>query len=174
VLLTVIAALLAGGLGAIVATWLRGRHERAEAWRDRLVPAADDFATGVVQALLAGRDAKRAGERALEEARMGEATLPGGVLADVPSVKHAVSELERLSDEAHARLARVQLLFGSTSDAGKAADEAVTMLRRATLLFRESPDPDVEGGNRQINLAHDAHLRFAAAARAAIERGTIG
>jgi hypothetical protein len=53
ILFSIVTALLGGALGGIVARILQSRHERLEAWRDRLVPAFDDLATGVLQAILA-------------------------------------------------------------------------------------------------------------------------
>jgi hypothetical protein len=54
---TVTVAVASALLGGFAGTWLRIRHERDEAFRDRQITAADDFSTGLHQALLALRNA---------------------------------------------------------------------------------------------------------------------
>jgi hypothetical protein len=43
---TILVAAIAGLGGGLAGTWLQIRHEREEAFRDRLITAADDLATG--------------------------------------------------------------------------------------------------------------------------------
>lgn len=71
-------------------------HDRAEQWRDSFVRAADDFATGVDQAILGVRDVIAA-------------------VADRGDVDAAAAEAKRRSHEAVARMARIRLLFGADS-----------------------------------------------------------
>lgn len=73
-------------------------HERAERWRDLLVRAADDFSTGVEQAILGVRDVI-------------------STVSDKGDVDAATAEAKRRVHEAVARFARIRLLFGDDSDA---------------------------------------------------------
>ncbi len=170
VLLAVVTALIGGSVGAIGARWLQGRHQRAEAWRDRLVPAADDFGTGVLQAILAVRDARRVVGDVLSEQEIGERP-PGKSPLDFDDVKAALTELERRIDVAHARLARVQILFGVDEPPTTEGESAILALRRGTTALSEWPIPDRETAERYLNEADDALGRFATAARSAIEAG---
>jgi hypothetical protein len=54
---TLLVAIASGLSGGLLATWLRTRHERTEAFRDRQITAADDLTTGLVQASIALDDA---------------------------------------------------------------------------------------------------------------------
>jgi hypothetical protein len=54
---TILVAILGGLGGGLLGTWLQIRHERAEAFRERLITAADDLSTGLLQADIALRDA---------------------------------------------------------------------------------------------------------------------
>ena len=49
---TIAVAVIAGVGGGLAGTWLQIRHEREEAFRDRLITAADDLATGLQQAII--------------------------------------------------------------------------------------------------------------------------
>jgi hypothetical protein len=180
------------GTTAFVATWLRGKqdgtqldrrlvHERehqareleaarAEQWRDRLVRAADDFSTGAMQAMLALRDALVAArhgdlKRQVEEV---DGAWSHEYVSELPTVIAAVRELERRVDEAHARLARVHLLFGETSEAGRAADAVIEALRRSVEhVGRYFPGPDEVRGEMALSDADEATAAFG---RAALEQ----
>lgn len=50
------AGLAGGSLGALITTLLRISHEREEQLRERMITAADDFGTGILQAIIDLRD----------------------------------------------------------------------------------------------------------------------
>jgi hypothetical protein len=163
VLAATLAALLSGAGGAYLATWLRIRHEREEAFRERLLVAADDFATGILQAILAVRD--------VSVARVDHD--PDWATPDQhhhPDVEAASEEARRRIDQAHARLARVELLFGRGSAAGEAAGDLVTALRQALEHIREWPRPDAQRYSDEMNRAHALLDQFGGAVRIAIGR----
>jgi hypothetical protein len=168
---TILAALGAGAIGALLTTWIRGRHERAEAWRDRLVPAADELATDILQAILALRDASRAvaGARVDEELKLPSERAV--TVLDLEPVQAALQDAERCCDEAHARLARVQILFGVNEPPTIAAQRAIAALRATTTALKEWPVPDEDQGAAKLEEAHEALESFATFARKAIERG---
>jgi hypothetical protein len=96
-----VATLLFGLAGVIVGALLRGRVERSQQLRDRMLSAADDFATSAQQAFtqlyFLYRDA-------------------------VPDdAGRALDEYVRLYRETEARLARVVLLFGPGTPSSEAA-----------------------------------------------------
>jgi hypothetical protein len=113
---TLVVAILSGVGAGLAATWLRIRHEREEAFRDRLITAADDLSTGLLQAIIALEDAYQAClDRGFVD---GESRLiirdpkTGQVAFEITeALKHA----ERVIAEARARSARVSLLFGPVS-----------------------------------------------------------
>jgi hypothetical protein len=46
---TILVAVIAGLGGGLAGTWLQIRHEREEAFRERLINAADDLSTGLIR-----------------------------------------------------------------------------------------------------------------------------
>jgi hypothetical protein len=54
---TLLVAILGGLGGGLLGTWLQIRHERQEAFRDRMITAADDLSTGLLQAIIGLDDA---------------------------------------------------------------------------------------------------------------------
>jgi hypothetical protein len=111
----IVAALGSSALGAIfggwLTTWLRGRIERAEAWRTRLIQAADDFQSPMAEAFLDFKtgelNAAANGERPLHE--------PGGELRQ--EIADSIRKSREASTHAHQRLTRIQLLFGPAQGA---------------------------------------------------------
>jgi hypothetical protein len=172
VVISVISAFIGGGAGAIVTVMLQSRHQRQEAWRSRLVPAADDFSTGVLQALLVHRDAVNVVRIAVELQSRAEER---GEVADVHTskVRAVLRTLTDRVDVAHSRLPRIQLLFGTESPTAKAGLEAILALRRGNVLLSQRPTPDVTEARRAAADAQSAQSRFAEAARGQIERGDI-
>src|SRR2546423_15171438 len=121
VLIALGGAAIAGVLAGWLSTSLRIRHEREEQLRERMIAAADDFATTALQAQL------QLWEAALE-------TEQGG------TVMERLPEARRLIGEAHARLARGRLLFGTNTDAGAPAMDVITELWTGRGLLA-GPDP---------------------------------
>jgi hypothetical protein len=95
---------------ALGGSFLRAELERRERWRDRLVAAADDFSTAIERALLAVRDSL---DQLHEEGAAGN-----------------TAEASRAIDETVASAARVELLFGATSEPASAARNLLGELRR--------------------------------------------
>jgi hypothetical protein len=113
------------GAAALLVAWVTGRHgrkqldrrlqherveqerqrehERSEQWTDRRVRAADDFATGVEQAILGVRDVMAA-------------------VRDKRDVEPVAAEAKRRLHEAVARIARVKLLFGGDEKVTRPAE----------------------------------------------------
>jgi hypothetical protein len=80
------------------------QHERSEQWVERMVRAADDFSTGIEQAILGVRDIINA-------------------VADKGDVDKASAEAKRRVDEAIARVARIKLLFKADSKPARIASD---------------------------------------------------
>jgi hypothetical protein len=79
-------------------------HDRSEQWVDRLVRAADDFSTGIEQAILGVRDVIAA-------------------VAEKGDVEAAKAEAKRRVHEAVARVARIELLFGEDTEPARIAKD---------------------------------------------------
>jgi hypothetical protein len=153
----VLVGLLSGAAGAFLTTLMRIGHEQSEALRARMFAAADDFATGLMQALMALSefDADQADELRLS--------------GKVPAM---VEEGKRRRDEALARMGRVQLLFGESPAtlaayaSLKALATALTRLEEANPLDRKSAAPIAA----DLQLATAKMLDFNQQARKAITR----
>jgi hypothetical protein len=174
ILTSIVAALFGGAVGGIIVRVMQSRHERAEAWRDRLVPAADDLATGILQAILAVRDAVGVAHGAESDQDLEvepDKKVPS--ILDLPEVQEANAELERRVDEAHARLARVQLLFGVQSPAETAAADCVRALRKAQMHLRDWPKPEWRAADMTLEEITVHHEAFASAALDAIRRADL-
>jgi hypothetical protein len=150
---TVAIAISASAVGGVVAglltTWWRIKHEREAQLRDRMVAAADDFATGALQAQVELWEAGAAPERgSTVEARRSEA-------------------LRRIA-VAHARLARVQLLFGGKSPAGVDATKTINDLWSGRAAIESEP-PDVPQILQASGDALKSLNAFTGSARAALK-----
>ena len=111
-----------------------------------MITAADDFATGIFQAIIGLRDAQAA---ALDHGRTDDSgqlwiTDVTDVEAEMrfPEVDAAYKVANRLVDEAHARYPRVQLLFGVETRAEKAAQACVIHMRVAMVNLEAGPIPN--------------------------------
>lgn len=140
-----IVGLFGGVVGSVVTTLLRISHERAERLRERMIVAADDFVTGGLQAQVELWEAMAAPER-------------GSTVAE------RLPEALRRIAEAHARLARVKLLFGIDTDAGKAAEALINTLWNGRHALEHDP-PDIETAAKANGDALTQLNEFTAAAR---------
>jgi hypothetical protein len=154
---TVLVAVVGSALAGVAVGLLRMRHDRSESFRDRMLTAADDLATGLMQAVLvAGHVVGELEDYLIDEKQ--------------PEGRGDLRELRRLIDEATARLARVELLFGVGSVTVERANAVLGCLRRVPYTLQS-------GGNlhRRLDEAVDeyqaaasAYRAFSAAAREAV------
>lgn len=133
----VTAALGSSAVGAVVGgmltTWLRGRLEREEAWRTRLIEAADDVATALSQADL---DFNAILVRDVAEARRPLRDLDGTFTKEVAeSLTASMNGIRR----ANRFLTRVELLYGRESAAYAGALDAVYGLSGSVRLLEGNP-----------------------------------
>jgi hypothetical protein len=165
--LTILFALVGGGAaGTLASTFWRIRHERAEAWRSRLLDAADDFATGVLQALM--KLERMSGWIAFSD------DSDYGYLTTAQA--EGMKEADALIAEARARLARIHLLFGSASVAGSWATELVEKLREASKALWHDPEMggvDVAAADKALLAAREALEGFGTAGRLAAWKGRV-
>src|SRR5213078_3852392 len=106
-----------GAIGSVLTTLIRGRHERDAQLRDRMIAAADDFATAALRA-----------QMQLWMAAAVPGTRGGDSRDDRAHVATHLPETLRRIDEAHGRVARIQLLFGNDTSAGTAAKDTINAL----------------------------------------------
>jgi hypothetical protein len=150
---TVLVAIAASAVGGVVAglltTQWRIQHEREAQLRDRMLAAADDFATGALQAQVELWEAGAASERgSTVEARRPEAL--------------------RCIAVAHARLARVHVLFGRESPAGKDATKTINDLWSGRHAIESDP-PNVAQILTASGDALSSLNAFTGSARAALK-----
>jgi hypothetical protein len=142
---TVVVAIISGLSGGALGTWLQIRHERHEAFRERLITAADDLSTGLLQAII-GLD--EAHSTCLEHAFMNaqnQVTFRDPGTGHMPAeTKEALARSRALIGEARARVGRVALLFGPVSAPDRAATLAIWGLRDAFRALDAWPVPDLE------------------------------
>jgi hypothetical protein len=125
VLIAIAGSALGGVAGSIWTTWRQLRHQEEEQMRTLMLAAADDFATGILQAQLALQEVVNPGEMAM---------------ALVLFKKKA--EIKQRVDESFARLARVMLLFGDNTPAGKAARRAAESQGAVLANLEEGEEAD--------------------------------
>jgi hypothetical protein len=139
---------IATAVAAFLGTSLRARHEREEQWSDRLVRAADDFATAGGKAHLA----------------VNETILYAQTRVNFEPL---AIEADRRIREAHAHVGRVNLLFG-VSDTSLAANRLLTNRRSALTELRDRGISDREEGidmaTQALDDAEDHLDRFYASA----------
>lgn len=140
---TVVVALVSGAVGALLTTLLRIRHEREERYRERQLTAADDFSTGVIQAMRLIRDAH--GDR-----------------SKIPAAREGVAA-------AHDRQARIDLLFGNETAPGQAAADVLGVLHATSVAVAAGTQSDDEQYARLWE-AWFLHEQFNGAARAVARR----
>ena len=122
---TILVAVIAGLGGGLAGTWLQIRHGREEAFRERLINAADDLATGLQQAIIGmGNTYSTVLEHSVldPQGQMTTVTAAGGMPAEI---KEALKRSRELIGEARARMARVALLYGPVSAPDRSATLAV-------------------------------------------------
>jgi hypothetical protein len=95
-------------------------------------------------------------------------------ILEFPEVQNANKELERRVDEVHARLARVQLLFGVRSPAGKAATDCILSLRKAQMHLQDWPEPEWRAAKKLLDEVTGLQEAFASAALDAIHHAQPG
>jgi hypothetical protein len=144
---TIIVGAISGLAGGLLATWLRIRHERIEAFRDRLITAADDLATGLLQALIGLDHVHRVclDNGFLDTHDPPRFTIrqpPTGELPDV--ITKALDRSRELTAEAHARQARVALLVGPVSPADRAVTLMISALKDSLSGLEKWPVPDLD------------------------------
>ena len=142
---TLLIAAIGGLGGGVLGTWLQIRHERAEAFRDRQIRAADDLATGLLQALIAVDAARSAClEHGFtdEQSRM---TIRDPSTGHVPdSISKAFKEARALIAEVRARQARISLLFGPVSGPDRSTEMTLTSIGNALRALDHRPRPNWE------------------------------
>jgi hypothetical protein len=164
---TLVLAIIGGGaVGTVLTTFWRIRHERAEAWRTRLLDAADDFTTGALQALM---KLEYVNDWLWHSHEAGE-----GYLSEKEAA--AMREADGLIQEARSRLARIQLLFGGKSDTGSSATAMIDELRAVSSALWPDPDTSIIEFQRASDAlagARDALADFVSAARRAAWMGKV-
>jgi hypothetical protein len=148
------------------------QHEREEAWRTRLLEAADNFASGVTQALLVLRNARNAIDRYGSTDDKGNVWLSERISGKrVPEIESAFASAQELIDEAHARFSRVQLLFGRETEVGAIALALVLNLREAMAEGLAAwPFPALKKYSDAFETAISQEVDFSRAALEAIRR----
>jgi hypothetical protein len=158
---TLVVAILSAFLGGLAATWLRIRHERDEAFRDRQINAADDFSTGLQQALLVLRDAYstsvRHGFYDDERHLLTRDPSTDQVLARIAA---ALERAEKTIAEVHARHARIALLFGIYTPSTRAGGFALTELDTALDSLAGWPRPDLDRYHEYEHAANEDYRSF--------------
>jgi hypothetical protein len=103
---------LVGGLsGGVLGTWLQIRHEREEAFRERLITAADEFSTHLLQAII-GLDEARSACVKHGFITTGSQITIRDEAGKIPSeIEEALQRSRALITEARARSGRVSLLI---------------------------------------------------------------
>ncbi len=127
----VLTALLSGSFGA----WLTSRNDLHERRRDRMLNAADDYATAASQSLLKLRNAVGEVQRARDAAAMKLAT------------EHAWEH----RDAVLVRSARISLLFGPGTPTSDSTGRFVTDLAEAIDALAPQPSP-TDIGAAQLSL----------------------
>jgi hypothetical protein len=142
---TLVVAILSGLGGGLLGTWLQIRHERDEAFRERLITAADDLSTGLLQAII-GLDA--ASSACIKHGFLNaqnQVSIRHPETGEVPSeIEAAVERARSLVGEARARQARISLLFGLVSAPDRSTDLAFMYLDSALLALDAWPVYNLE------------------------------
>lgn len=128
-----VAALTSGALGAIVGGYLtvrvRGRIEREEAWRARLIEAADELTKVLVAAL------NREGNL-LTLASRGDRQLFGRHMKVRSETEETLNWIGDRLREAWVALGRVELLFTEDSKAYEHGVQTIKLIGKAVALVR--------------------------------------
>jgi hypothetical protein len=142
---TILVAAIAGLGGGFAGTWLQIRHEREEAFRERLINAADDLSTGLIQAVIGLNDAFSTSlKHAYMDAR-NRLTFHHPQSGEVPKeIEEALARARGLIGEARARTARVSLLFGPVSEPDRGATLTLIHLENTLGALDAWPVPELE------------------------------
>jgi hypothetical protein len=152
-----VSSFIGGAGGALLTVLLRIRHERDEQLRDRMLAAADELTTGLVQARMV----------------TGDAVVRSEVPADDgPTFDEVLKKAEELVDHAKARQGRVDLLFDDRSPSGLAAAAALDDLYGAVnhLVERPLSSHGVGLARSRLKKADTAIRDFNRAAREAVRK----
>jgi hypothetical protein len=160
---TLLVALVGGISGGVLGTWLQIHHEREEAFRERLITAADDFSTGLLQAII-GLDATRTtcvDHAFLYPPNTNQLMFRNPKNGEMPAESaEALRESRKLIREVEARRARISLLFGPVSMTDLSTTMAVLALEEAQHALEEPPVPDFKKFNTEMSEAREEHKRF--------------
>jgi hypothetical protein len=160
---TLLVALIGGLSGGVLGTWLQIRHEREEAFRGRLITAADDFSTGLLQAII-GLEAARSTcvERAfLYPPDPNQLIFRDPATGEMPAESvEALRRSRELIREVEARRARISLLFGPGSMPDVSTRMALLALDEAHRALEERPVPDFERQSTEMSDARERHKHF--------------
>jgi hypothetical protein len=150
----VVVGLVSATVGGVLGAWVQTRHERLQHLRDRMLAAADEVATGLIQAVSAPL---------FEEATRNKlVTFPHDDLDEMRF------EARRRIDVVLHRMGRVELLFGQGDTSG-AGYEAVKRLTQAVdVLERKLDRAAVLRALSLTTEASEQTSHFAACARRAI------
>jgi hypothetical protein len=112
------ASIIGGLLGGLLTTWLRGRIEEKEAWRNRGIEAADEFMK------LSGHTALLVGDllRVCEDPHSG---LIGADGSPSPRCRKEIQAARDANAEARIASNRIPILFGMDSDVADAARKII-------------------------------------------------
>lgn len=169
VLAALIGGVIGARIGALTTTLARGANEREQHLRDRMVTAADEFATGLRQATISVNAARGAAVTHGTTDESSRLRVHDPATAElVPEISDAINRAGAVVDEAHARLPRVQLLFGYESPAAAYADESIGRLRATLRTLQEWPYADLAGHMEAFDRAHKLQGDFCTAAADAI------
>lgn len=158
-----ITAALAGAVGSVLTAWLRNRHEREEAFRGRQIEAADDLSTGLLQAIIGLSSTYKTilDNGFLDTHDPPRFTIRQPPTGEIPDVITAsIQRARELAMEAHARQARVALLFGPVSPADRAATLTLHALNDAIDALEDRPVPDLNKNRADRALAGRHHAEF--------------
>jgi len=151
---TILVAIVGSAIGGVVGSWLQIRHERQEAFRERMLEAADAAANSVAASLSATR-------LALVEL---ESWLIDGGPSERSSAAH--ERARHLLDETTDFAGRVDLLYGLDSGIGDALRRTRGFLRRALSEAAQSPSPlDLDRSANAFKEAEQAYADFVRRAR---------
>jgi hypothetical protein len=160
---TLLVALIGGLSGGVLGTWLQIRHEREEAFRERLITAADDLSTGLLQAII-GLDTAHTtcvGSAFLYQPDPNRLTFRDSNTGEMPAeCAEALRRSSELIREVEARRARISLLFGPVSLPDTTATIAVITLKEAQDALEDRPLPDLDRYSEQMQNARKDHRDF--------------
>jgi hypothetical protein len=150
---TVVVAIVGSAIGGVVGSWLQIRHHRHEAFRERMLEAANDAASSVATALSATRVALSE----LEDAMIGAGS-------SYEQASQARTKASRALDGAGDFAGRVDLLYGLDSGIGDALRTTRGRLRQALSEAGPTP-PEFDRAWDAFQEAERAYAEFIRGAR---------